>query len=67
MMQDDATLLPTGISNLFSLSVVQHRGWLLYGDVKKIWLEKEGNKIVFDLMVPTPKGVVYCMYLNRQT
>jgi hypothetical protein len=61
----DVTLLPTGMFNLFSLSVMQRRGWLLYGDVKKIWLEKEGNKIVFDLMVPTPKGVVYCMYLNR--
>jgi hypothetical protein len=22
---------------------------------------------VFDLMVPTPKGVVYCMYMNRHS
>jgi hypothetical protein len=63
----DVTLLPTGMFNLFSLAVMQRRGWLLYGDVKKIWREKDGNKIVFDLMVPTPKGVVYCMYLNRQS
>jgi hypothetical protein len=63
----DITLLPTGMFNLFSLSVMQRRGWLLYGDVKKIWLEKVGNKIVFNLMVPTPKGVVYCMYLNRHS
>jgi hypothetical protein len=61
----DVTLLPTGMFNLFSLSVMQRRGWLLYGDVKKIWLGKNGNRIVFDLMVPIPKGVVYCMYLNR--
>jgi hypothetical protein len=46
---------------------MQRRGWLLYGDFKKIWLEKEGNKIMFDLMVPTPKGVVYCMYLNHHS
>jgi hypothetical protein len=32
----DVTLLPTGMFNLFSLSVMQRRGWLLYGDVKKI-------------------------------
>jgi hypothetical protein len=64
----DVTLLPTGMFNLFSLlSVMQRRGWLLYGDVKKIWLEKDGNKIGFDQMVPTPKGEVYCMYLNRQS
>jgi hypothetical protein len=63
----DVTLLPTGMFNLFSLSVMQRQGWLLYGDVKKIWLETDGNKIVFYLMVPTPKGVVYCMYLNRHS
>jgi hypothetical protein len=63
----DVTHLPTGMFNLFSLSIMQRRGWLLYGDVKKIWLEKWGNKIMFDLMVPTPKGVVYCMYMNHHS
>jgi hypothetical protein len=62
----NVTLLPTGMFNLFSLTVMQRKGWLLFGDVKKVWLEKDGNKIMFDFVVPTLKGVVYCMYFNRQ-
>jgi hypothetical protein len=38
---------------------------LLHGNKDKLWLEKNGNKVVLDIVVQTPKGVVYCMYFKR--
>jgi hypothetical protein len=59
------THLPTGKSNLFSITKMQKSGWLLHGDDKAIWLTKGENKITFDIIIPTPEGMVSAMYFNR--
>jgi hypothetical protein len=62
----EVTLLSNGPFNLFSVGRITNKlGWLLHGDRDKFWLEKNGNKVVFDIVVQTPKGAVYCMYFKR--
>ena len=56
--------LPDGKFNLFSVSSLQNKGWLLHGDKDCIWMTKEKGKIVFDIKIPTPKGAVYAMYFK---
>jgi hypothetical protein len=44
-------------------------GWTMGGDMKKeqaIWIEKDGKTIVFDLMIPTPKGMLFAIYFSRE-
>jgi hypothetical protein len=38
---------------------------LLHGNDKAIWLTKEGSKITFDIIIPTPEGMVVVLYFNR--
>jgi hypothetical protein len=38
--------------------------WILGGDENSIWLEKGGNKIVFDIKITTSNGAIYCAYLK---
>jgi hypothetical protein len=59
------TQLPTGKFNLFSLTMMQKSGWLLHGDDKAIWLTKGKNKITCNIIIPTPEGMVFAMYFNR--
>ena len=62
----DVTHLPGAKFNLFSISKMQNEGWLLFGDKEKIWIEKNGHKVVFDIKIPTPKGAVFAMYYKRK-
>ena len=39
----------------------------MHGDEQKIWLSKNGNNIVFDIVIPTQKGLIFCMYFNHDT
>jgi hypothetical protein len=59
------THLPTGKLNLFSLTKIQKNGWLLHGNNKAIWLTKGDDKITFDIIIPTPEGMVFAVYFNR--
>ena len=61
----DVTLLPTGKFNLFSLSKMMKLGWTMGGDANSIWLKSGDMKIVFDILIPTPKGALYVMYMKR--
>jgi hypothetical protein len=38
---------------------------LLHGNDKAIWLTKGEDKITFDIIIPTPKGMVFAVYFNR--
>jgi hypothetical protein len=40
--------------------------WILGGDENIIWLEKGGNKIVFDIKITTSTGANYCVYTKRK-
>jgi hypothetical protein len=43
------------------------QGWILGGDDKEIWLTKEGNRLSFDIVIPTSKGVLFAMYTHCDT
>jgi hypothetical protein len=42
-------------------------GWQMGGNKDAIWIEKDGNQIKFDIIIPTPKGALYCMYFKRKS
>ena len=52
--------------NLFSLTKRQKDGWLLNGNSEMIWLTKGDMKIVFDIKIPTPEGLIFAMYHQRK-
>jgi hypothetical protein len=67
-MMSDVVYLPTGQFNLFSLTnkMTTNQGWILGGDDKGIWLTKEGKKLLFNIAIPTPKGMLFVMYIKRE-
>jgi hypothetical protein len=67
-MMTDVVVIPTGKFNLFSLTRMMKLGWTMGGDMNKeqaIWIEKGGKRVVFDLIIPTPKGMLFAMYMQR--
>jgi predicted nucleotidyltransferase len=46
--------------------MMRQGGWKLHGDKEAIWIEKDGVEIRFDIIIPTPRGALYCMYYKRQ-
>jgi hypothetical protein len=63
----DVVYLPTGQFNLSSLTkMTTNQGLILGGEDKGIWLTKEGKKLLFDIAIPTPKGILFAMYIKRE-
>ena len=63
---DEVVHVPGAQYNLFSISrMIRHHGWTLGGDENAIWIKKDGNQVRFDIIIPTPKGALYCMYFKR--
>jgi hypothetical protein len=63
---NEVTYLLGAKYNLFSLSkLVRHSGWKLNGDKDALWIRKGEQEIRFDIVIPTPKGALYCMYYKR--
>ena len=62
----DVAHTPEANFNLFSITRRLRQGFKLGGDMNSIWLEKKGKKIVFDIVIPTPKGAIYCANLKRR-
>jgi hypothetical protein len=61
----DVVYLPTGQFNLFSLTTMTtNQGNILGGDDKGIWLTKDSQKLLFDIAIPTPKGMLFAMYIK---
>ena len=60
----DVAYIPEADFNLFSIRRRLRNGFKLGGDMNSIWSEKKGKKIVFDIVIPTPKGTTYCAYLK---
>jgi hypothetical protein len=42
----------------------EQQGWLLNGKKDVIWLTKGANKVKFDMVVPTNKGLLFAMYFS---
>jgi hypothetical protein len=61
----DVVHLPTGQFNLFSLTKMTQQGWILGGNKTEIWLEKGKQRLSFDIAIPTPKGMLFAMYIHR--
>lgn len=60
--------VPTCQFNLFSIPKMMKQGWILGGDAKNGIFIKKGNHVVrFDIVVPTKNGLVFGMYLKRDT
>jgi hypothetical protein len=62
----DVTIIPGGKFNLFSVSKMIKEGWELGGNKTAIWLVRNEMKVVFDIVIPTPKGVLFAIYLKRK-
>jgi hypothetical protein len=47
--------------------MTRHGEWKLSGNEEALWIEKDGQEIRFDIIIPKPKGALYCMYYKRMT
>jgi hypothetical protein len=61
----DVTYSPSLKFNLFSTSKLQREGWTMLGDYNSITMTKGDMKVCFDIVIPTEKGAIYCVYLKR--
>ena len=60
------TLNPHGTYNLFSVTKRMKDGWKLYGGDTVLGLKKGFRKVEFDIVVNTPKGLLFCTYFKRK-
>ena len=56
----DVTLNPHGTYNIFSVTKRMKDGWKLYGDDIALGLKKHSRKVEFDIVINTPKGLLFC-------
>jgi hypothetical protein len=61
----EVTLLPTAAFNLFSLTKMIEKGWILHGNDDMIWLDKGDKTVKFDIKIKTSRGVLFCMNIKR--
>ena len=59
----EATLIPAANFNLCSLTERQKEGWNIHGDDRPIWLTKGSSKVMFDIMINTPRGELFCFVI----
>eukprot|EP00977_Amphora_coffeiformis_P012694 scaffold3199_cov165-Amphora_coffeaeformis.AAC.17 len=50
------SVIPNGKFNLFSVTRMMIKGWKLRGDDSALWLEKDGQRVVFDIKIPIKEG-----------
>ena len=60
------TLNPNGTYNLFSVTKRMKDGWKLYGDDTVLGLKKGSRKVDFDIVMNTPKGLLFCRYFKQK-
>ena len=57
--------IPTGKYSLWSISKMLQSGWNMTGNKHSISLNKGEVSIIFDIVVPTANGRVYCLFFER--
>lgn len=62
----DVTLLSNGAFNLFSVTKMIKNGWSITGNEQALVLKKDGKRLIFDIIVETEKGLLFCMYFKRE-
>ena len=65
MTMRKVTHLPGGKYNLFSIPAMLKQGWSLGGNAAGIWIEKDGVRVTFDIVIPTKRGMLFAMYFRR--
>ena len=63
----EVTYSPTAKFNLISLPALMKKGWKMIGDLNKIIITKGNMQVKFDIIVPTPKGMLFCLRMKRST
>jgi len=63
----DVALVPKCGYNLFSITKLLKDNWSLAGSKDCLTLTKDGKEIVFDICIPTPKGMIFAMYVRRDS
>jgi hypothetical protein len=58
--------VPSNKFNLYSITQALLNKWMLHGNAEAIWLTKDDKKVVFNIKIHKPKGVVFCMNLHPQ-
>ena len=53
--------------NLLSLTQLMKKGWTIGSDSSGISMTKGGQVLKFDVVINTPKGVLYCIRIKRST
>jgi hypothetical protein len=64
---ENVSYLPNETFNLFSLTHMILKGWVMGNNKTSIWIEKGRNEVTFDLMIPTPKGMMSAMHFACET
>ncbi len=62
----DVSHLPEGNFNLFSVTRLQKKGWTLIGNADYIKLQKGRKSLLFNIIINTPKGVLYVGKFSRK-
>jgi hypothetical protein len=53
---EKVSYLPNGTFNLFSITQMMAKGWLIGGNKDSMWIEKYQKKVIFDMKISTPDG-----------
>lgn len=67
VMFKDVSYLKGANYNLCSIASMLQNGWKLSGDSTMLKLNKGGDEILFDIVIKTTKGALYCGYFERTT
>ena len=63
----DVNVVPTSAFNLLSVSKMLKQGWSLSGNKQGLTLSKNKARFTFDIVINTPQGVIFAMYLKRDS
>ena len=63
----DVCVCPKAAYNLFSWTKMTAQGWTMRGDKESITLQKGNSKVKFDIKISTPKGALFCMYMEPES
>ena len=62
----DVTVTPEGSYNLFSLTKRMKNGRELFGDSTKLGIRKGDKEVIFDIVINTRMGALFCAYMKRK-
>ena len=61
----EVKIVPGNAFNLFSVMKMINKGWTLMGNKMHMELERDGKRIVFDLVIPIKNGLLFSIYPKR--